>query len=151
MTDLVFIECRGPIEGKRFLNGDTVAGTLTLVEKPFDFSGTRWERREVEPGVFVFKCLGDLQGRGRFLNGITEKGLVDLAPNAEKFSGTRWRAENRDGGTILECKGHLTSRPERFLNGDTRPEGGGVNLAPNTSPPFTGTVWRLSPSAPSPS
>ena len=57
---------------------------------------------------------------------------------------------NPEGGAhvTLQCQGNLgqiqlAQCPFGFLNGRTGVNDGGVDLAPNTGPPFSGTRWEV--------
>ena len=58
------------------------------------FTGTRWKKVGIAPGVIELMCLGEVPGPGfhGFLDGRTQDRTVGLAPTTSPpFSGTRWR------------------------------------------------------------
>src|SRR5262249_20170265 len=82
----------------------------------------------------------------RFLDGRTADPVIQvgLAPSdVEPFTGTRWLVLSNPrvgrGAVSLVCLGDIDG--PRYLDGHT--VDGTVGLAPNTSPPFTGTAWRV--------
>src|SRR5262245_45823445 len=153
VTWVVTLECRGDIEGHRFLDGRTQDGSVGLAPNPDPpFTGTAWAATGIAHNTVILTCLGDNPGprfRGavagpRFLDGRTQDGAVGLAVSTgPPFSGTRWNVTEAgqlgEGLITLRCLGDIEGR--RFLDGRT--QNGTVGLAPNTAPPFSGTRWRV--------
>src|SRR6266567_2298121 len=93
--------------------------------------------------IMTFECLGDLPGP-RFLDGRTQDGTVGLAPSTDDaFTGTRWEVTTiGDGVVTMKCRGAVEPADHRrFLDGQTLD--GTVDLAPRTTPPFSGARWAL--------
>jgi hypothetical protein len=89
----VGLQCRGNIDGPRWLDGRTADRTVALApNRNAPFSGTRWEVIEIGPDDL--RCPGTIEG-SRMLDGRTQNGSVGLAPNTNApFTGTKWRVKS---------------------------------------------------------
>src|SRR5262249_28407853 len=106
----VAFECRGDVNGSRWLDGRTADGTVGLAPNTNPpFSGTRWQIIPV-PGappsaikkIVTLKCLGTIEGP-RWLDGRTGNGSVGLAKTTEPpFTGTKWEIQKYPNGCIDE-------------------------------------------------
>jgi hypothetical protein len=151
---IVALECQGqvqvPITG-RFLDGHTPASTVAFAPTPLSrFTGARW-LLQGGSGDVTLKALGELEGENRFLNGRADR-VVELAANAgPDFPGTQWEMTEVPSPhsdvelgflATFRCRGTVETGFS-FLDGilhEDKPF-----LAPNTAPPFTGTLWRVLP------
>ncbi len=136
----------------RAFPGNPEPDKIRLTGAPSD-PDTTWIAHETgTPGTFAFEC--ESVGEARFLDGRTLGCNVGLAPDFHPpFIGAAWRVvdiPNPEGGAhvTLQCQGNLgqiqlAQCPFGFLNGRTGVNDGGVDLAPNTGPPFSGTRWEL--------
>lgn len=140
---IITLKCLGDDPGPTFLDGRTADGSVGLAPDTHapPYSGTAWA---VHPSnvadAVLLKCLGELEGP-RYLS--VDTGLrVNLQDEAHA---TAWINTVSGGGVVL----HLPRLPEAnaaapariYLNGETGT--GTVNLAPSTSPPYTGTLWQV--------
>ncbi|MFD1883205.1 hypothetical protein [Paracoccus pacificus] len=135
------MKCLGRIPGPRWLDGNTVEGSVALVENLAGHSGTGWRVHDMGNDSVAFECQGHLAGP-RWLDGNTVNGTVRLAPvTGAPFTGTRWRAHVPDmgDGVYLECLGNVEG--PRWLDGNTT--NGAVTLAPQMGESFSGTLWRI--------
>ncbi len=134
------LESLGTIPGSRWLDGQTVGGTVGLAPRFGEpFSGTVWEPHGVGHRLFSLRNLGDIEG-ARWLTCRADTGAVTLSHSATVAppATTVWRVEELDNGIIgLACGGAGTL----WLDGRTQT--GAIGLAPSHSPPFTGARWRL--------
>ncbi|MFA6155634.1 hypothetical protein [Mesorhizobium sp.] len=133
------LKCRGSVEGPRWLDGNTVTGTVALAPKATSpYTGAAWIIHDLGDDRIAFECLGNVPGP-KWLDGNTVDGTVGLAPElGGRFTGTAWRANaiSQDQFT-LECLGDVPG--SKWLDGNT--VAGTVSLAPHTGTPYSGTVW----------
>lgn len=152
---LVALECQGSAPGNRFLDGNSGDNKVDLAPMALGrFTGTHWLLQNVGGTTVRLKSMGLIEGN-RFLDGHTADRSVRLAPNAgTAFPGTSWQmtavpSPHADVELGFLATFRCLGGPEtgfRFLDGITnenRP-----SLAPNTNPPFTGTLWRVLPAFP---
>ncbi len=100
-----------------------------------------WQALEVEPGIYHFKCMGDVEGN-RWLDGRTIDSSVGLAPTTTgSYTGTSWQA-----------LGVTTAQPDSNPNnGFDDHKSSSFNIAtPETKPIVTTTATKPSPAAPAP-
>ncbi|MDM8551194.1 PKD domain-containing protein [Desulfobacterales bacterium HSG2] len=141
-SQFVYIKCLGHIEGARYLDGNTVEGTVNLVSSISDasgFTGTKWQMIDDGGDGILLKCLGHIEGP-RYLNGRTVEGTVELVSETEELSGTRWEIIENDDGSFIKCLGHIEGA--RYLNGITYE--GSVGLVHETSG-CSGAMWQIIP------
>lgn len=139
-TWIVNLECRGHLEGRRWLDGRTHNETVGLADTTdYPFTGTRWEMTTLVGDIVMLRSCGHIEG-SRYLDGRTVSAAVGLAPRiTPPYTGTRWRAADVGPGEItLTCLG--TSAGNGLLDGRTHI--GDVQLAPDAAH-FTGTRWRV--------
>lgn len=136
---IVRLQCLGQVEGPRWLDGNTIAGTVRLAPSPDGLSGARWRVITTDHGDTFLECLGDVNGP-RWLDGNTVAGSVQLAPRTSGLSGTRWQVFAADQGAVyVRCMGNVEG--PRWLDGNTIK--GSVHLAPQHSSQTSGTRWRI--------
>ena len=146
--DDVRLICRGNLPGPRFLRalGDH---RVRLAAKP-DEDGTIW-RRGVLGHTWTLRCISAAgeDPRDRLYLFAGHDGRVTIAPPPPALDGLpqAWHAREVPGQPTRFTLENITllgtGVAARFLDGRTAT--GDVGFAPNTAPPFTGTVWDIDP------
>lgn len=134
--DTIQIYCLGHIEGRRYLNGNTINTKVNLSSSSnFPTTGVSWKIEAASNGFFYLRCLGHIEGV-RYLDGNTANGGIQLVsdkslPHISRVDTVTWQDPPR---MTMDSNGNMVLIP------------GQVHTEPRTIYPnrnMTGTLWRF--------
>jgi hypothetical protein len=158
MANNVLVSCQGTIPGPRLLTGRVQGDHRVVLTPAFDVTNQQlWARSTSDDSLapiqnWFLRCLGHpppgVDPGPLFLAG-SRQGSVLIVPPSQTPGGRPeiWEARRAGGDVFNFTLENVALRDAgvaaRFLDGRTAT--GTVGLAPNTNPPFTGTLWRVVP------